>query len=96
MHSTEAMERLIGAVSVLATSPKPLDQRLQAAWRTHLSRIDPSGLPGPMAAQLDFVVQEIAARQAGQAAATEEMDLHIASALAERILILCVDGLRSA
>lgn len=94
MPHHHTLERLIGAVSILATSPEPLAGRLRAAWRGHLARIDPRDLPGPMATQLEFVIAEIRARQ--EETGGERMDDQTASALAERVLILCVEALRSA
>lgn len=92
MVSTEVLERLIGAVSVLATSPRPLQQRLRSACATHLSRIPSHALPDRFAAQLEFIVQQVAAAGPERA----ELPNQTASALAERVLILCVEALRGA
>ncbi len=92
MVSTDVLERLIGALSVLATSPRPLQQRLDSACATHLSRIVPGALPDRFGAQLDFIVQQVQEARADGAALPDQT----ASALAERVLILCVEALRSA
>ncbi len=91
MISTDVLERLIGALSVLTTSPMPLQKRLDSACATHLIRIAPGGLPDRFGAQLEFIVQQVQqAREDGTA-----LPDHTASALAERVLILCVEALRS-